>query len=160
MRLRFNRPVVNIIDMERSLEFYRDILGMKINRDDTIPNSEAERQSGGRAVLLAEAFGVFPLSVRYVIMEVPGEWGEGREIELIEWRSPMRTPVPENWKCSNGGVAWLAFNVDGGLREMYDKLKSYGVRFRGEFTEFKERGRGIFYAIDPDNYTVEFNGPL
>ncbi|MBI2303783.1 MAG: VOC family protein [Chloroflexi bacterium] len=153
MLLRFNRPVVNVSDIERSLAFYRDKLGMKVVSDNR--TTDADKQ--GTKAVLEKAFNVSNLDLRWVVLEVAGE-GAGREVELLQWNNPKPPGLPGSRNCYDSEVAWCAFRVQG-LRAFYDKLASQGVKFLAPLAPFNSE-RGICYALDPDGYIVELGGSL
>ena len=159
MILKFNRPVINVSDIDRSLEFYCGILGMVVISDNRM--SDPERLPVKEAV--EKAIGVPDLDVRYVFIEAPGgpsRFGVGREMELIQWIKPECNPAPPHSNPPVVGVpmAWPAFVVDE-LQALYDELVSKGVKFRGPLAKFPGN-RGLCYAVDPDGYTVELGGTL
>ena len=155
--LRFNRPVINVSDMDKSLAFYRDILGMEVVSDNLLVDPE-------RTKALGQAMGVPELEIRWVIIESPGgssRFGVGREVEIIQFLKPAWKPVSPHPNAAVVGVpiAWPAFSCDN-LEALYNELKSKGVKFRGSLMKFATGDRGLCYAIDPDGYTVELGGTL
>ena len=151
--LRFNRPVINVADIDRSLAFYRDKLGLKVVSD----NHTADADKGVIKVALEKAFNVSDLDLRWVVLEMVGE-GAGREVELLQWNGPKPQPLPGSRSCYDAGVAWRAFRVEG-VRALYDKLTSQGVQFLAPLAEIGSEF-GICYALDPDGYIAELGGSL
>lgn len=158
--IRFNRPVINVSDMDRSVAFYRDLLGMVVVSD----NSMTDPARAQAREELSKAWSIPNVDIRWVIMEVSGganRLGVGREIELLQFRSPKPKAVPANPNNPVVGppIAWAAFNVEN-LQALRDELEKKGVKFRGPTAKFAGGSRGLCYAIDPDGYTVELGGTL
>jgi lactoylglutathione lyase len=131
---------VTVSDMDRSLAFYRDLLGMEVI-------SELDR-SGGYASTVT---GIPEAHLRIVYVE-----GGNHKIELIEYLNPKGRPV--DMSTANPGIAHLAFEVDD-LEGMYEELSAAGVTFRSEPVEVPgggpNAGTRIVYVRDPDNFTIE-----
>ena len=154
MVLSFARGLINVNDMERSVVFYRDKLGLRVVYDNrmTDPGREEIREAVG------EALGVPGVDLRWVVMEAPGE-GAGREIELLQWFNPKPQPLLGKRNVCDEGIAWRSFKV-ANVREAFEQLKSQGVKFRGSLGEMPSRGSGVCYCLDPDGHVVELGGPL
>jgi catechol 2,3-dioxygenase-like lactoylglutathione lyase family enzyme len=152
--LLFNRPVINVADIDKSVAFYRDNLGLKLVSDSH--TSQADKAV--IKVALEKAFNVSDLDLRWVVMEMPGEQGAGREVEMLQWNNPKPQSLPGSQNCYDAGVSWCAFGVQG-LRALYEKLVGQGVKFLAPLTEITSEF-GICYALDPDGYIVELNGVL
>ena len=157
--LRFNRPVINVSNMEQSLDFYCGKLGMVVVSD----NRMSDPVRAPFKTMVEEAIGVPDLDVRFVFIEAPGggnRLGVGREMELIHWAKPEWKSAPQHPNPPVVGVpmVWPAFVVDN-LQALYDDLMSQGVKFRGNLCKLPD-GRGLAYAIDPNGYTVELSGTL
>ncbi len=131
---------ITVSDMDRSLAFYRDLLGMKVI-------SELDR-GGGYASTVT---GIPDVHLRIVYVE-SGNY----KIELIEYLNPKGKPV--DMSTANPGIAHLAFEVDD-LDGMYKELGSAGVTFQSEPVEVPgggpNAGTRIVYMRDPDDFTIE-----
>ena len=151
--LSFNRPVINVADMERTLAFYRDLLGMKLVSDNCTTERAEVKDT------LEKAWSVTNLDLRWVVLAMPN--AIEREVEFLYWTSPKPRSRPHAPVVSDNGVAWSAFAVEG-LGELYDRLKKAGVKFLGPMVERQTPTgtRGICYALDPDNYVVELGGSV
>lgn len=150
--LHFSRPIINVSNMERSLAFYRDLLGMKIVSDSRMadPARVAQRKSAGLAMGLSDP------DLRWLVLEIPGE--QGRGLQLVQWFNPEPRPRARTPRLTDKDASWIAFDVQG-LRELYEHLKNHGVKFFGSLAE-REGGRGICFGIDPDGNVVELHGTL
>ena len=103
----------NVSDMERSLEFYRDLLGLEITNDlvfegEILQQMTAQKNPRAHIVFLGN--------------------GDSRHmLELIQWLSPIGEPT--NLPATNGvGLSHLGLRVDN-VDEFYNSLSARGVRF-------------------------------
>ena len=153
--LRFNRPVINVADMERTLSFYRDLLGMQLVSD----NRTTDPERVGIKDTLEKAWSVTNLDLRWVVLAMPD--AIEREVEFLWWGSPKPRSRSRDPIVSDNGVAWCGFAVEG-LGALYEQLKKAGIKFLGPLVERQTPtgARGICYALDPDNYVVELGGSL
>jgi len=98
-------------DLEKSLFFYRDLLGFKITKE--------MEESGGYIDNISALTG---LKVTTVKMRAPG----GQMIELLYYHSHLREQKQR--EICAVGIAHIAFTVDD-LNNEYERLRSKGVRF-------------------------------
>ena len=130
-----------VADLERSLAFYRDLLGFelvwqRVNQEDYV-----RRIVGYPEADLHQAMLRFPASDHC--------------LELIDYRGVARTPVDTS--PPNPGTAHICLIVNG-LREFFDKLTAAGVEAVGEpvrVTSGPNEGRLAVYMIDPDGFRLE-----
>lgn len=138
---------VAVRDMERSIQFYRDILGLQVFQDGTVsgPDVDAgldERDARVRMVLLAdEAFNM---------------------VELLDWEHPPAVErPPQHRRFTSIGIVEVAFMVND-LEEVEKKLNAAGYRFRNPVWRFgsdlESYGGAeacIRYVEDPNGVQVE-----
>lgn len=135
---------VAVSDMEASLGFYRDALGLEVEFDVVLSARDYVR-----AVL-----GIDMEEARVVYLRVPGT--EGVFVELLEYRGvPWREHEPRAWEP---GTGHLCFHVaDAG--ELFARAVSLGHRARSEdvveIPVGPNRGGRAAYLLDPDGYHVE-----
>jgi len=117
-------------DIEKSLGFYRDLLGFKVIRD------EIER---GRHVE-----GIFDKGVYYreVKLSITDSLEEGTVIELIE-----KKMVPIDF-------AHIALRVDD-IEKEYKKLEEAGVEFTCPPVVSEDGYAKITCCVDPSGYVIE-----
>ena len=140
MILTTNHTSFTVSDVERSVAFYRDLLGFKLLSLAERPREFAEIATGIPGAHLKVAY-----------LEAPG----GHRLELIQYLSPPGVKL--DTRTNNVGSAHLAFNVDD-LRRMYNELKARGLRFKGEPIEVPagpNKGNLMVYMLDPDDFTLE-----
>ena len=142
-RMRFNHFCVTVKDMERSLVFYRDALGLKVAIDEIQSSPGLDK-----AVMESSA------KIRMVML---ADESENLPVELIEWKSrpPIERPT-EHLGFSSTGLGEICFSVPD-LEKLEENLKKYGFEFRTPVWTFETGGMGIkvTHAVDPDGVQVE-----
>lgn len=140
MILNTNHTSFTVSDVERSADFYRDLLGFQLLSLTERPPWFAEI-----------ATGIPGAHLRVAYLEAPG----GHRLELIQYLSPPGVKL--DTRTHNVGSAHLALNVDN-LHQLYNQLKAKGVRFKGEPIEVPagpNKGNAMVYMLDPDDFTLE-----
>lgn len=139
MILRTNHTSFTVSDLDRSIAFYRDALGLEFLRADTREPAFSERASGIAGAVLKTAF-----------LKAPDH-----KLELIQYLSPTGQRL--DLATNNVGCAHIAFEVDD-LHVTYRRLKSAGVVFAGEPLQIEggpNHGGWMVYLRDPDGITIE-----
>lgn len=135
---------IAVSDMERSLAFYRDVLGLEMHFDVVLDAVEYVR-----ALL-----GVEMRDCRVVYLRVPGS--EGVFVELLEYRGTDGRPVtPRSW---DPGTGHLCFHVSDAV-ELHRRARAAGFGVRSDSVQVipvgPNRGALAAYLLDPDGYHVE-----
>lgn len=134
-----------VSDIERSIEFYRDVLGLSLFRRQT-----------GTAEYLSTITGFESVRLKIALLKTPD--GSGM-LELLQYVSH---PAPPNDRETNRpGNAHVCFKVSN-IREACEELERRGVRLISEPTEVTagvHRGAMAVYLRDPDDFTVELFQP-
>src|SRR5215813_8204034 len=135
-----------VSDMERSIVFYRDVLGLQLVKRQT-----------GTAQYLATVTGFDDVRLETALLQ-PVEGGS--MLELLQYVSH---PAPATDRATNRpGNGHLCFKVDD-LREACAELRRRGVTLisaPAEITAGAHRGGLAVYIRDPDGFTVElYQGP-
>jgi catechol 2,3-dioxygenase-like lactoylglutathione lyase family enzyme len=139
-----------VSDIERSIAFYRDLLGFEL-----IHRQEQANEYTRRLVGHPEAH----LKVAQLV--VPGEPRglSTHDLELVEYVVPrLERAAPEVWRP---GAAHLAMAVDD-IHERYDYLRAAGVRFvspPNAITAGINTGGFTCYFLDPDSIILEMVQP-
>ena len=132
---------VSVANLDRSLAFYRDLLGIHVHGTGT-------EESPSVAVVV----GVDRARFRYGDLDL----GDGRILELLEYLSPKGTPHRPN--VYDPGSGHLALRVDD-LDAVLRRLKDAGIEPRSPPVELEEpvwwSGARVVYLTDPDGVTVE-----
>jgi catechol 2,3-dioxygenase-like lactoylglutathione lyase family enzyme len=143
---RLHHTGYTVSDLERSLVFYRDLLGCEVL-------ATQEKQGG----YLAAIVGYPDAHVRMAHLRLPGS---EHVIELFEYVAPDGTRA--DVEPRNVGAAHLCFIVDD-LPSFYDDLRSRGVdSFVSPPVEVDtgiNTGGQALYLRDPDGITVELFQP-
>jgi catechol 2,3-dioxygenase-like lactoylglutathione lyase family enzyme len=140
---------LTVADIERSIVFYRDLLGMTLHRRRPhVDNDYVELQTGYPGVVLSVAsFKVSPESQQ--------------SLEIVQYMNHAG-PAAET-ATNRPGNSHLCLTVND-LRSCYADLKAKGVRFKSEpvvITAGPNAGGLVVYFYDPDDYTLElFQPPL
>ena len=136
---------ITVSDLDRSVEFYHDFLGLAFVVPPT-PWFEGDH--------LARGLGVAPpVALRVALFEVGGgaTW-----FEILQYRTPpstTRQALPQ----SDIGAAHVAFHVDD-IASTYAELTSKGVPFNSEPNTVDDgplAGWRWAYFKDPDGHTME-----
>jgi catechol 2,3-dioxygenase-like lactoylglutathione lyase family enzyme len=136
-----HHPGIGVRDMETSLRFYRDLLGLTVSAD-----MELEGPVLDDIVSLKNA------RVRIVHLLC----SDDQEVELFEYTRPASSTFPKDHRQCDGGIIHVAFRVDN-LMELCRKLKDNGVRFNSE--PYDLGGTLCVYLHDPDGITIELLQP-
>lgn len=137
-------------NLERSLAFYRDLLGLELVHLQEQANAYTRRLVGHPQAHL-----------RVAMLRIPGAGisPSGHHLELVEYLTPRGVPV--DVATPNPGAAHLAFIVED-IHRAYERLRAAGVRFRSEpvaITEGRNAGGYTVYFLDPDGITLELVQP-
>ena len=129
-------------DLEKSVAFYADVLGMRVA-------GRVERQGEFANQLLG-----FPEAhIKGALMDQ----GEGHQLELLQYINPPSGPG--NIARNDLGAAHLAFFVDD-LDKFYEETSTKGLRFNNPpAAALDDQGKVSMkacYAQDPDGNWLEF----
>ena len=135
-----------VADLDRSLTFYRDMLGMEVIWIRPQITNQYWRDIVG-----------FPDAVvRGAFLAIPGST---HRLELYEYMQPRGTPA--DVRTNNPGSVHLCLHIDD-AREVYATLSAQGVKFRSppiDLDEGPNVGGVAMYMVDPDGITIELFQP-
>jgi catechol 2,3-dioxygenase-like lactoylglutathione lyase family enzyme len=129
---------LSVANLDRSVEFYRDVLGFKVERilepAPELPLGDVVGMPGCRARIahLQSAKGM---------------------LELFEYQEPRGKKIPKDHKQADNGFIHIGF-TSSDARAEYRELQQKGVRFLGKPVEFRP-GVWIFYFFGPDGEVCE-----
>ena len=127
-----------VTDLDRSIAFYRDVLGLKAGPVAVVEGPE-----------LAEHVGLPGARIRRLTMS-----GDNHQIDLVQFLAPAGRAAPR--PPNDVGIAHLAFRVRGIERVCRD-LAARGVRLVSEPQSY---GRAkSCYFLDPDGIILELLDP-
>jgi catechol 2,3-dioxygenase-like lactoylglutathione lyase family enzyme len=130
---------VPVSDMQRSLRFYREMLGLT-------PDFVAD----GSGAELSQAVGVPDTDLSFAFLKIGGS-----TLELLEYRNP-RGRAYDRRNCDVGAIH-IAFEVED-IQEAYDTLRAKGVDFKSPPLNIGEgplAGCSFAYFEDPDGIQLE-----
>ena len=143
---RLHHTCYTVSDLDRSVAFYRDVLGCEVM-------AEQEKEGG----YLAAIVGYPDAHVRMAHLRVPGA---EHVIELFEYLAPVGTRA--DVEPRNVGASHLCFLVDD-LPALYEELREMGVdSFVSPPVEVDtgvNKGGYALYLRDPDGISVELFQP-
>ncbi len=133
-----------VSDMERSIAFYRDVLGMKVVRDSALEDVEYKGPE-------CDKITGCPGTEQRVVYLLIG----GSKLELVQY-TPTGKPLVDNL-ASDTGSAHVCFHTDN-ITALHDRLLANGARVH---CEPQSRGpRRVMYFRDPDGIVLEaIEGP-
>ena len=135
---------ITVSDLERSLAFWRDVLGFELSHRAHQKGELAEKITGvhGAEILIA-------------VVKAPGH-----KIELLEYRAPADRKKLDA-RPSDIGSVHVALLVDD-LEAVLMTIAASGWQAVGEpqtLTVGPNAGKRVIYVRDPDGTTIEFMQP-
>lgn len=133
---------ITVKDLENSLHFYVDKLGLKV-----LSKQVAQDEYISRIVNFSSL-----KEIKIAFLEIPG----GNQIEMLEYVGVER--LSGSVRPCDYGSGHICLLVND-LEQMYERLKKQGVKFRSEniveITAGANKGNKAIYMYDPDNYVIE-----
>jgi catechol 2,3-dioxygenase-like lactoylglutathione lyase family enzyme len=136
---------ITVSNLERSLAFWRDVLGFEL--------SHRTHQAGEMA---REITGVAGAEISLAVLKTPA----GHKIELLEYLAPVDRKHFYPRPCDIGSVH-VALTVDD-LDAVLSAIGASGWQAAGKpqtLTSGPNAGRRVIYVRDPDGMTIEFMQP-
>lgn len=133
-----------VADLERSLAFFRDVLGMEV-----LGTREVRDDYFGRVVGLPGS------AVKAAMVRLPG----GHHVELFEYLQPRGQAVAPR-PCDPGSCHLALLTPD--LPALHEKLAAKGADFLGPpvlITAGPNRGGRAVYLRDPNGILIELFQP-
>ena len=136
---------ITVSNLERSLAFWRDVLGFEL--------SHTADQTGE---LAEEITGVAGAEIKLAVLKTPG----GHKIELLKYLAPPDRKQVALRPCEVGSVhvALLVDDLDAVLR----RISASGWKAAGKPQTLRtgpNAGKRVVYVRDPDGTTIEFMQP-
>ena len=135
---------ITVANLERSLAFWRDVLGFQL--------SHRAHHTGD---LAGEVTGVSGAEISIAVLK-----GYGHKIELLEYLAPPDRKRVDLRPCDIGSVH-VAFTVDN-FDAVLSAVAASGWRTAGKPQTLKtgpNAGKRVVYVRDPDGTTIEFMQP-
>jgi len=127
-----------ISNLEKSLHFYRDLLGLKIERDMLEEGEFIDSISNLKNV-----------KVRTIKMSAD----DGNLVELLWYKSHPRKPNRAKEICATG-VSHIAFTVED-IDYEYKRLKEKGIKFHCPPQISPDNKAKVTFCCDPEGNLVE-----
>ncbi len=149
---KLDHVAVMVKDIEKSLHFYRDLLGLEVV-------SPEEHIGGPVAVMVAKP----GCHMREYRLRAPAgvqgydrnDEGVALTFDIIQWLKP-ESPV-QRTEIHHVPSAHFCFGVDN-LPEIYERLKAEGVEFVSPPVRFSGEGEWhVLFFYDPDGNLLELN---
>lgn len=142
MTATFSHVGISVVSLERSIAFYRDLLGMEVVEEVTFKGERYEailalKGARGRIAILKSG---------------------NLAVELFEFAEPAPKPADRTRPVSDHGITHVAVEVDD-IQALYDRLKAAGVSFHCAPIRFPACATAT-YARDPDGNVVEILQPV
>jgi catechol 2,3-dioxygenase-like lactoylglutathione lyase family enzyme len=136
---------ITVSNLERSLAFWRDVLGFEL--------SHTAHQTGA---LAREITGVAGAEIKLAVLKASG----GHKIELLEYLAPSDRKHVDLRPCDVGSVH-VALLVDD-LDAVLNAIAASGWKAAGKPQTLKtgpNAGKRVVYVRDPDGITIELMQP-
>jgi catechol 2,3-dioxygenase-like lactoylglutathione lyase family enzyme len=134
---------ITVSNLERSLAFWRDVLGFEF--------SHRAHQTGRMA---EEITGVKGAELKLAVVKTPG----GHKIELLEYVAPADRKKDVDLRPCDVGHVHVALIVEN-LEALLKRITESGWKAAGEpqtLTAGPNAGKRVIYVRDPDGTTIEF----
>ena len=135
---------MTVSDLQRSVEFYQQVLSFKKVRETEVWGEDWERLQG-----------LFGLRMRVVLMQLGEE-----QIALMEYLTTSGRPIPVDSRSYDRWFQHIAIAVKD-IDKAYQQLRQYGVRQTSnapqQLPEWNKKLGGVkaFYFKDPDGHNLE-----
>ncbi len=133
---------ITVSDLERSLAFWRDVLGFEF--------SHSAHQTGERPEQIT---GVKGAELKLAVLKTP----TGHKVELLQYFAPADRRNVDLRPCDVGHVH-VALTVEN-LEPLLQKISTSGWKAAGKpqsLTSGPNAGKRVIYVRDPDGTTIEF----
>ena len=137
---------ITVSNLERSLAFWRDVLGFEL--------SHTAHQTGEMA---KEITGVAGAELKLAVLRAPN----GHKIELLEYLAPFDRKKQVSLRPCDVGLVHVALLVDD-LNPLLERIAAFGWKAAGKPQTLKtgpNAGKRVVYVRDPDGTTIEFMQP-
>ena len=134
---------ITVSNLERSLAFWRDVLGLEF--------SHRAHQDGEMAEQIT---GVKDAELKLAVVKAPN----GHKIELLEYLAPADRKKDANLRPCDVGHVHVALTVES-LDSLLEKIAASGWKAAGKpqtLMSGPNTGKRVIYVRDPDGTTIEF----
>ena len=142
-RIAADHTGITVSNLERSLEFWQNVLGF-----------EFSHRAHQTSEMASEITGVRGAEIKLAVMKAPS----GHKIELLEYLAPPDRKKHVDLRPCDVGSVHVAFTVDK-LDAILEKIAASGWKAAGKPQTLKtgpNAGKRVVYVRDPDGTTIEF----
>lgn len=136
--MKFHHIGISVTNLEKSIDFYRDMLKMDLQ----VPPFDL----GGENV--EQVMGLQNVKVRQCIMSKGNLM-----LEVFEFASPDSAPQDPNYSVANRGISHFGVAIDD-IDGAYEHMVAHGVHFHSPVQTF-QHGIKATYGRDPDGNVFE-----
>jgi len=133
-----HHTAISVSDLDLSIHFYCDLLGMTLEW----------RMDHRRGEVLDRVVGMKEVEISVAMLS-----GWGGRIELLQYHFPLGQPYPPNKPQCDKGIIHLAFQVED-IDGVYEQLLKHGVKFNAP-PQVSRPGVKATYFHDPEGMTIE-----
>jgi glyoxylase I family protein len=137
MNATWHHVAISVQDLDRALEFYRDLLGFEVDWDK-------DHYSGER---MSRVVGLQTADAHVVMLK-----GYGMRLELFKYYTPVGKIDKPKRQC-DFGLIHFALSVQD-IHQIYERLFQAGVQFNCPPQNLR-RGVWATYMKDPEGVTIE-----
>src|SRR5438105_8405065 len=133
---------ITVSNLERSLEFWQNVLGF-----------EFSHRAHQTSEMASEITGVAGAEIKLAVVKAPG----GHKIELLEYLAPADRKKDVNLRPCDVGSVHIALTVDD-LDAVLQKIAASGWKAAGKPQTLNygpNAGKRVIYVRDPDGTTIE-----
>ena len=138
---------ISVTDLDRSIAFYRDVLGYRVNMRAPVERPEFQRYMHVEAGTTGE-----------MAMLHTGDSPTVGMIELLQWDPPVENPTPPK-RAGDPGVCMIVVEVrDATLEDVRERMAAQGVEPWSDIVEIPLEGYPPFRGMvieDPDGVLIE-----
>ena len=134
---------ITVSNLERSLEFWQNVLGF-----------EFSHRAHQTSEMASEITGVPSAEIKLAVVKAPG----GHKIELLEYLAPADRKKDVNLRPCDVGHVHVALTVEN-LDAILENIAASGWKAAGKPQTLKSgpnAGKRVIYVRDPDGTTIEF----
>lgn len=138
---------ISVTDLERSIAFYRDVLGYRVTMRSQVARPEFQRYTH-----------VSPETTGEMVMMQTGDNPHVGTIELVQWSPAPENPTPPK-RAGDPGVWLVAMQVvDETLEDVVKRLREHEIELWSDILDIELEGfpgfRGLIIE-DPDGLAIE-----
>jgi catechol 2,3-dioxygenase-like lactoylglutathione lyase family enzyme len=138
---------ISVTDLDRSIAFYRDVLGYRVNMRAPVDRPEFQRYMR-----------VGPETTGEMAMLHTGDNPTAGMIELLQWSPPVDHPTPPK-RAGDPGPCMIVVEVrEETLEDVRERLSAFGVEPWSDIIDIAMEGYPPFRGMiieDPDGTLIE-----